>query len=346
MTQVASRRSPLAVLPPRLQIPLPHVATWWAVFGLGLGLMVLGVFTPRWVAEVGGGCVGLALTWALAARTGGPKLLVSGLAGAVALLAIASDLDPLRTGASIATAAIASILGVVLTRPATTVFGALRETSLALVVPVIGGFAALAFAPRYESFARYKWSVGAIATVGLFWLVFRLGSGLHGLGRRGVVIVIGGAVALALVLAYAEFLRTYGSHDVVNWLQARTQWMRAHLGAYPRPMMALIGIPALMLGVHMRSRRGQGWWVSAYGVAATATIAATVNNPDVGLRESGLELVYSLVVGVLLGALLIRVDLMLSAVGGPRRSSGRRVADIDPEIAGVRSEPARNQPLL
>lgn len=335
----------MSALPPRLQIPMSEMAAWWAVFSVGIALMALGIFTPRVVAELGGACVGLALIWALAARTGGPKLLVTGLAGAVALVAIASDVAALRTGASITTAVVASILGVVLTRPATTLFGALKETTLALVVPVIGGFAALGFAPRFESFARYKWGVGAIAAVGLFWLVFRLGSGLHGLGRRGVVIVIGGAVALALVLAYAEFLRSYGSHEVVDWMQTRTQWMRAHLGAYPRPMMALIGIPALMLGVHMRSRRGQGWWVSAYGVAATATIAATINNPDVGLRESGLELVYSLIVGVLIGAVLIRADLALSSAGG-RRSSGRRVADIEPETAGVRVEPARNQPLL
>lgn len=334
----------MSVLPPRLQIPLSEMATWWGIFAAGVGLMVLGMFTPRLVAELGGACIGLAFTWALAARTGGPKMLVAALAGAVGLIAIASDAAPLRTGASIATAAIASILGIVLTRPAASLFGALKETLLALAVPVIGGFAALAFAPRFESFARYKWGVGAIAAVGLFWLVFRLGAGLHGLGRRGVVIVIGGAIALALVLAYAEFLRTYGSHDVVNWMQVRTNWMRAHLGAYPRPMMALIGIPALMLGVQMRSRRGQGWWVSAYGVAATATLSSTIVNSDVGLRESGLELIYSLVVGVAIGALLIRIDLVLSSVGG-RRSSGRRVAD-RAEPAAVRTEPARNQPLL
>ena len=334
----------MSVLPPRLQIPISQMATWWGVFAAGLGLMVLGMFTPRVVAELGGACIGLAFTWALAARTGGPKLLVASLAGAVALIAIASDVASLRTGASIATAAIASILGIVLTRPATSLLGAFRETLLALAVPVIGGFAALGFAPQFASFARYKWGVGAIAAVGLFWLVFRLGSGLHGLGRRGVVIVIGGAIALALVLAYAEFLRTYGSHDVVNWMQARTNWMRANLGAYPRPMMALIGIPALMLGVQMRSRRGQGWWVSAYGVAATATLSSTIVNSDVGLRESGLELIYSLVVGVAIGALLIRADLVLSSVGG-QRSSGRRVADVA-ESAAVRTEPARNQPLL
>ena len=345
MTQVASRRSPISVLPPRLPIPISETATWWAIFASGIGLLVLGAFTPRVVGEFGGAFIGLAFTWALAARTGGPKLLVAALAGAVGLLAIASDLAALRTGASIATAAIASILGIVLTRPAVTFLGALRETLLALVVPVVGGFAALGFAPEYATFARYKWAVGAIAAVGLFWLVFRLGSGLHGLGRRGVVIVIGGAVALALVLAYAEFLRSYGSHEVVSWMQTRTQWMQAHLGAYPRPMVALIGVPALMLGVHMRSRRGQGWWVSAYGVAATATLSSTINNADVGLRESGLELVYSLVVGVVIGAILIRADLALSSAGGSR-SAGRRVADVPPEKPGVRTEPARNQPLL
>lgn len=335
----------MSVLPPRLQIPMSETATWWAVFGVGIALLALGSFSPRVVGEFGGACIGLAFTWALAARTGGPKLLVASLAGAVAVVAIVSDVAALRTGASIVTAVVSSILGVVLTRPAVSTLGALKETMLALVVPVIGGFAALGFAPRFETFARYKWGVGAIAAVGLFWLVFRLGSGLHGLGRRGVVIVIGGAVALAMVLAYAEFLRSYGSHDVVSWMQTRTRWMQAHMGAYPRPMIALIGVPALMLGVHMRSRRGQGWWVSAYGVAATATLSSTINNPDVGLRESGLELIYSVAVGAVIGAILIRADLALSSVGGSR-SSGRRVANVAPEVPGVRTEPARNQPLL
>ena len=81
----------MSVLPPRLQIPMSEMATWWGIFAAGLGLMVLGMFTPRVVAELGGACIGLAFTWALAARTGGPKLLVAGLAGAVALIAIASD---------------------------------------------------------------------------------------------------------------------------------------------------------------------------------------------------------------------------------------------------------------
>lgn len=335
----------MSVLPPRLQIPMSEQATWWSIFGTGIALLALGMVAPRFVAEVGGACIGLTFTWALTARTGGPKLPVSCLAAAIALIAIVSDLAALRTAASIATAVVSAVLGIVLTRPATTVLGAVKETTLALVVPVIGGFAALGFAPRFETFARYKWGVAAIAAVALFWLVFRLGSGLHGLGRRGVVIVIGGAIALAVVLAYTEFLRTYGSHDVVSWMQTRAQWMRANLGAYPRPMMVLIGIPALMLGVHMRSRRGQGWWVCAYGVTATAPLAATISNPDVGLRESGLELVYSLVVGALIGAILIRADLTLSSVGGTR-SSGRRVASIAPETPGTRSEPARNQPLL
>lgn len=321
------------------------MAVWWSAFGAGIALLALGTVTPRVVGELGGVCVGLTFTWALAARTGGPKLLVASVAAGVGLVAVATDLAALRTGASIATAVVSAILGIVLTRPATTVVGALKESVLALVVPVIGGFAALGFAPQFESFAQFKWGVGGIAAVGLFWLVYRLGAGLHGLGRRGAVIVIGGAVALALVLAYAEFLRSYGSHDVVTWMQTKAQWMRVHMYAYPRPMIAIIGVPALMLGVHMRSRRGQGWWVSAYGVAATAPIAATISNPDVGLRESGLELVYSLAVGAVIGAVLIRADLALSTAGGSR-SAGRRVAEVAPETPGARTEPARSQPLL
>ncbi len=116
-------------------------------------------------------------------------------------------------------------------------------------------------------------------------------------------------------------------------------WSRDHLGAFPRPIETVLGIPALAWGCHMRARRRQGWWVCAFGVAATAPVAQALLNPAITLRESGLSVVYGVVAGLLLGFVVIRVDLALT---GPRGAGGRRAE----EAAAGRPEPARTRALL
>src|SRR3954452_12070226 len=44
----------------------------------------------------------------------------------------------------------------------------------------------------------------------------------------------------------------------------RRPWSRNHLGAFPRPIEAVLGVPALAWGCHMRARRRQGWWLCAF----------------------------------------------------------------------------------
>ena len=62
-------------------------------------------------------------------------------------------------------------------------------------------------------------------------------------------------------------------------------------------------------------------------------------NPATGWLEAGLIIVYSLLPGLVLGYLLIRVDLLFT---GPR---GRRARG-EEEATAIRPEPARLQPLL
>ena len=175
--------------------------------------------------------------------------------------------------------------------------------------------------------------------LGSFGIVYRLGAGLHGLGRRGTVIVLIGAVVLALTLAYAELLRQYGTPGLVSTLLDSVGWIRERLGAFPRPLETVLGIPALAWGCHMRARRRQGWWVCAFGVAATAPAAQALLNPSITLLESALSVIYGLVLGLAIGFVIIRVDLALT---GPRGARARRAE----EAAAVRPEPPRTSPLL
>ena len=88
-------------------------------------------------------------------------------------------------------------------------------------------------------------------------------------------------------------------------------------------IMAVLGVPALAYGCHMRARRRQGWWVTAFGAAATAAVGNALANPLVTTREAGLSVLMGLVVGGLLGWLVIRADLLVTG-GGPTKGRGRR----------------------
>ena len=86
----------------------------------------------------------------------------------------------------------------------------------------------------------------------------------------------------------------------------------------------LLGIPALVWGTHVRARRRQGWWVCAFGVAATVPLASGLVAPDSSYLEAALQAAYSLVLGLLIGYLVIRADLALTGPKGRRVVAARR----------------------
>ncbi|MBM7517916.1 hypothetical protein [Nocardioides nitrophenolicus] len=293
---------------------------------------------PTWLGSAGSIAVATAFTWGLAARTGGRPLVFAPLALACGLAAVLSDQDLLLTGAAVGTSALAAVLGVMITVPAAGIATAARECVVGLVVAGIGAMATVGFEPAIQK-ERFEYVGLGLAFLGAIVLVYRLGAGFHGLGRRGLVIVAIGAVVLAVTLLYAEMLRRYGSTSLVDQLLDWVSWSREHLGAFPRPVATVLGVPALAYGCHMRARRRQGWWVCAFGVAATSPTATALANPAVSVSEAALSVVYGLVVGLVLGWLLIRLDLALTG------NRGRRSRAVE-QAAAVRPEPSRFAPLL
>jgi hypothetical protein len=313
----------------------------WAVVVLAGLVALVGCLLevgPDWSCAAGAVTVTTAYSWALAVRTGGRPIVVGLLALVLSLVAVISGDDALRTGAAVLTCVVSAVFAVMATVPAVRFVAAIREVVVAVVLAAVGAMATVGFEPVVQV-VRFEYVTLGLALLGAFALVYRLGAGLHGLGRRGVVIVLLGTAVLALTLAYAELLRRYGTPGLVTNLLDVVRWSRANLGAFPRPLETALGIPALAWGVHMRARRRQGWWVCAFGVAATATVASALVNPTVTLRESVLSVTYGAVVGLVIGFLVIRVDL---AFTGQRGRRGRRAE----EAAALRPEPRRTRALL
>jgi len=301
-----------------------------------LGLAAAGA-GPPWVDGVGSVAVVTAMSWALAARTHG-RALVSALVAAVlgaAVLAgdLVLDAEFLRSGAAVMTAVVAGVLGVMTTVPAVTLPQAVREAAVAVAIGSVGAFAVLGFEPVVTT-TRFEYA-SIILSFGLVMvLVHRLGAGLHGLGRRGLVIVVGGTVLLLVTMAYGELLRRYGITSLVEPVVEVVSWVRVRLGAFPRPLMVLLGVPALVWGCHMRARRRQGWWVCAFGVAATTPVTQTLVQPGGSYLEAGLQVLYGLVLGLLLGALVVRLDLALTG-GRGRRAHTEPTRPEPPRLAGL-----------
>ena len=293
---------------------------------------------PTWLAGAGAVAVVSAYAWGLAARTGGRPAVFGGLALVLGVVVLVLDRDALRTGAAVLTCVVSAVFAVMATVPAVRFIAAVREAVVAVGIAAIGALATVGFEPVI-TLVRFEYTTLGLALLGAFGVVYRLGAGLHGLGRRGFVIVLIGTAVLAVTLAYAELLRRYGSPGLVTGLLDLVVWSRENLGAFPRPLESVLGVPALVWGCHMRARRRQGWWVCAFGVAATAPVAQALLNPTVTLLESGLSVVYGLLVGLVLGFVVIRVDLALT---GPRGSRDRRLE----EAAAARPEPSRTRALL
>ncbi len=318
---------------------VPHVS-WWLLVLAGVGLLVAGVVPvgPAWLGGAGSVAVATSYVWALAARTGGRPGVFGALTALVGVVVLLVDDDRASTGAAVMTCALSAVLAVMMTVPAKRFREAARECAVAVAIALAGAFATVGFEPAL-TVVRFQYATLGLALAGAFLLIYRLGAGLHGLGRRGLIATVGGGVVLLVFVGYAELLRQYGPGDVVTTLLDGVRWSRENLGAFPRPLETVLGVPALAWGCHMRARRRQGWWVCAFGAAGTVSIANALVDPSVALLESGLSVGYGLLIGLVIGFVVIRVDLALTG------SRGRR-ARRDEQASAVRPEPRRTAALL
>lgn len=314
-------------------------ALWLAAVGLVLGGLILTqvLDSDPLVRQALAATMGVLLTVALTVRSGGRPVPTGLVALALSGTAVASQWPPLLAGCAVATAVVAACLAVLGTTPAASMRWVVREVVLAQVVAAVGAVAVAGFAVDIDA-RRFSYVVLAASLVAMILMVYRLGAGLHGLGRRGLALGATALVILAVALAYSEALGRWGSPELTGQIDDVRFWVRDRLGAVPHPIEVLLGLPTLAWGVFMRARRRQGWWVIAFGVAATAPMTSRLIDSGVTITTTVLGAVYSLALGLLAGYLLIRAE---QSFGGTHGRRARR----SEEAAAHRPEPARLWPL-
>ena len=295
---------------------------------LGLG------FDPVPFAAV---AITAAYVGALGNRIGTYPLVATGLGLGLGAAAKLTDEPVVVAGVAVGTAVVAGVLAVLETVPASGFVATVREVVLAAVTAGVGALAVATYRTDIDP-VRFRYVALVAGVVLALVLVNGLGAGLHGLGRRGVPLLLLGTLLLAGAVAYGEALSRWGSAEIVDAIEALRSTIRSNAGAVPHPIQVLVGYPALAWGVFMRARRRQGWWVSAFGVAATITTACMFVDPTVSDRRALLGELYSLGLGLLVGYVVIRLDLFFT---GPR---GRRARQ-DEAAHAHRPEPGRTHSL-
>jgi len=284
----------------------------------------------------GGALVG---TWAgivvLVRRCGGRVMVIGGFAALLLALVAAFPDDWALAGAAAAAACSYGLLGMVLTRPARGA-RAFAELVLSAAVGLVGALIVSGYDVVLRPY-RFRILVLGVVLVAALALAWRLGNGRRSIGRRGAFVIVSGVAVLALSVAYAQAIRSWGSPGLVATISDAEGWITDVFGAAPRPVEMLVGFPALLWGVAFRWRNRQGWWMCAFGALGAAGVASALVQ-DASLSDNLQATLYSLLVGALIGLVLIALDRALTT--GGRRSGSAESASVE------RAEPARFDALL
>lgn len=272
----------------------------WVTGFVAASTSVIAVGTPTWIERPAAGLVMFAVAVGLTHRCGGWMRIWPVLAGLHAIGANVFDNQGVIASAAVVTAVVSSVFAIMVTRPASTILSVTREYVLALVVALSGTVSVAAWNAPVE-YLRFNLVVLVVALVLSIGIVWSLGAGLHGLGREGLALLVGGAAVLLLILAYSTFVRAYGSDSLMSTLNEFVIWMRINITGVPRPTEVLIGFPALICGISLRAKRREGWWVLVFAVVGTGVMSTSLVDPSARPTYIALSTVYSAVLGLVIG---------------------------------------------
>lgn len=305
----------------------------WVVATLAAATALVDVPVPEWVVRPAAGVLLVVYSLGLTHRVGGHMRIWAVSSTVLAGLALVTEANLLISAAAATTGILATVWAVVATKPAETVPAVLREYAVALAVAGSGTIAVAAWnAP--VNYQRFNLLVLAVSLGLAIALVWNLGAGLHGLGRQNLTILLGVAAVLLLLLAYSSFVRSHGSQILVEGFTDLVIWLRQTFGGVPRPVEVFIGFPALIVGVSLRSRRREGWWVLVFAVLGTGVLTTSLVSPGAYPSYIALSTLYSIVLGLGVG-----LGLRHLALAQRSRRSARAI------LEEHRVEPGRLAPL-
>lgn len=317
---------------------------WPTVIVVGLGLVLVeqvgGAATgaaldvPAWAAQVGALTITTAFAVGLATRLGGRAVTSGLLAFVLVTFALLSQQPVLIAGVAVGTAVLAGVLAVLATTARVGYLAVVGECVVATGVAVTGGLAVVAYDASISA-VRAGYVALGLSLLCALALVDRLGSGVHRSGARGAARLMVGVLFLLVGVVYAEALTRWGSPALVTRIDVISDAFAETFGAVPRPLEVLVGFPALAWGVWLRSRSAAGWQVTAFGAPSLASVAVSLLEPGPPPAEFALSLLYSAILGLALGYLVIRIDRL-------RRGSGKRSLERGPAAL---PEPGRMRAL-
>lgn len=305
----------------------------WFIATAAASTAVIAVGAPSWVQRPAAGVLLVLLASGLVQRGGGHLRIWLPIIAVLAVAAAVTQLSGLLAAAAGLTAVVSAVLAVVATTPGRTVGRLIGEYVVALGIAGSGTVAVAAWnAP--VNYPRFNLVVLAVSLGLAIIFVWSLGSGLHGLERQGLAIASGVAVIVILVLVYSSFVRLHGSEQLTDFMSDAIIWMRQKFIGVPRPVEVFIGFPALIVGVSMRSRRRDGWWILVFAVIGTGVMSTSLVMPGAYPSYIGLSTLYSAILG-------LGVGLIARAVFVRERRAKRARIFEEPE----RVEPGRFSPL-
>lgn len=290
---------------------------------------VIAVDLPTWSHRPAAAVLLVVLAVALTNRMGGHMRIWGLVVGTAALLAVVLQFSVLVSAAAGLTAVVAAVLAVMLTRPAETALGVLREVAISMAIALVGMVGVAAWNAQVDP-RRFGLVVVTTAMVVAIGTVWALGAGLHGVTRVQVGVIAAVAGVFVLTITYAALVRSHGSPLLVDAISDVVLWLRQHIGGVPRPVEVFIGLPALVVGVSLRASRREGWWVQAFAVIGTSLITSSLVSPAAFPSYIGLSILYSVVLGLPLGFLARHF------VASPRGARAARTVE-----QSVRDEPGR-----
>lgn len=327
-------RVPRIASPGLARVMMMGVFALWVIGTLGAGTAVVDVdLAPAWLARPSAALLTVVFTIALVHRAGGHMRLWVPATALLAVAALTTQANALLAAAAVVAAVTAAVWAAVVTRPAASLVGVVREYLLAMVVALSGTVAVAAWNASVN-YQRFNLIVVAAALTLALALVWNLGAGLHGFTRQNIGVIVGGAVLVLAVLAYSSFVRTHGSQALIDGLDNLVIMIRETFGGVPRPVEVVFGFPALVVGISMRSRRREGWWFLVFAVLGTSVLATSLVSPGAFPTYIGISAAYSIVLGLLVG-LVVRHYVV-------REGSSRAARLVEPL---TRVEPGRFAPL-